>query len=126
MSSSEALIAGATFFGGTGTSAFFSWLRARKRAPSENLRYEIAAAKDINEMALKTLERVSGDLDNVSHRLGVVEAAQETTVRELNRVTCLFREAIEALRDVIEAARHGRVPELLLSTELMHELHEDL
>lgn len=116
------VLSAATFLGGTSTSAFFSWLRARKRAPAENLRNEISAAKDVNDIALATLARVSEELRIVTHRLDAVEAAQEASIRELDRVTGLFREALVVLRGVIEAARAGRVPELHLSPELMDEV----
>lgn len=109
----------ATFLGGTGTTSFFGWLRARKRQPSENLRNEVEAAKGVNDMVLASLK-------SLSERLAVVELAQESAVKELDRVTALFREAIGALRSVIEATRQGRVPEIFLSPELMQEMREGL
>ncbi|MBF6449037.1 MULTISPECIES: hypothetical protein [Nocardia] len=112
----------ATFLGGSGAAAFFSWLRARKRDPVENLRNEVAAAKDVNDIALATLTRVSTELRAVTHRLDAVEAAQEASIRELDRVTGLFREALAVLRGVIEAAQSGHIPELHLSPELMNEV----
>ncbi|MFX0581175.1 hypothetical protein [Nocardia nepalensis] len=112
----------ATFLGGTGATAFFSWLRARKRDPVQNLRNEVAAAKDVNDIALATLTRVSAELRAVTHRLDAVEVAQEASIRELDRVTGLFREALAVLRGVIEAAQAGRIPELHLSPELMNEV----
>ncbi|PSR68613.1 hypothetical protein C8258_08890 [Nocardia sp. MDA0666] len=116
------LLAVATFLGGTGTSAFFSWLRARRMQPMTSLRYEVAAAKNVNDIALETLGRVSQELRDVTGRLDAVEAAQEASIRELTRVTGLFREALAVLRGVIEAAQHGRIPELHMSRELMDEV----
>ncbi|GAB2525433.1 hypothetical protein ACFXHA_21725 [Nocardia sp. NPDC059240] len=116
------LLAVATFLGGTGTSAFFSWLRARRMQPMTSLRYEVAAAKNVNDIALETLARVSQELRDVTGRLDAVEAAQEASIRELTRVTGLFREALAVLRGVIEAAQHGRIPELHMSRELMDEV----
>ncbi|MEC3955797.1 hypothetical protein VMT65_22380 [Nocardia sp. CDC153] len=116
------VLSAATFLGGTGASAFFAWLRARLRAPAENLRTEVSVAKDVNDIALATLARVSEELRIVTHRLDAVESAQEASIRELDRVTVLFREALVVLRGVIEAARAGRVPALHLSPELMDEV----
>ncbi|WP_433598193.1 hypothetical protein ACQPXH_20755 [Nocardia sp. CA-135953] len=116
------LLAAATFLGGTGTSAFFSLLRARRMQPMTSLRYEVAAAKNVNDIALETLGRVSQELRDVTGRLDAVEAAQEASIRELTRVTGLFREALAVLRGVIEAAQHGRIPELYMSRELMDEV----
>ncbi|MFE3794086.1 hypothetical protein KHQ06_06515 [Nocardia tengchongensis] len=116
------LLSVATFLGGTGTSAFFSWLRARRMQPTTSLRHEVAAAKDVNDIAIKTLSRVSQELRDVTCRLDAVEAAQEASIRELTRVTGLFREALAVLRGVIEAAQHGRIPELHMSRELMDEV----
>lgn len=116
------VLSAATFLGGTGASAFFAWLRTRIRAPAENLRNEVAVAKDVNDIALATLARVSQELRAVTHRLDAVEVAQEASIRELDRVTVLFREALVVLRGVIEAARASRVPELHLSPELMAEV----
>ncbi|KZM68117.1 hypothetical protein [Nocardia terpenica] len=112
----------ATFLGGTGVSSFFSWLRTRRRAPMEDLRGEVSVAKDINDMALATLERVTAELDSVTGRLDRVEAAQEESVRELHRVTGLFREALGVLRVVIEAVREGQLPTLEMSEELRAEV----
>lgn len=112
----------ATFLGGTGATAFFSWLRARRREPVENVRTEVSAARDVNDIALATLARVSEELRVVTDRLDAVEAAQEASIRELDRVTGLFREALAVLRGVIEAAQAGRIPELHLSPELMDEV----
>ncbi|WP_019932359.1 hypothetical protein [Nocardia sp. BMG111209] len=115
----------ALFLGGTGISALFAWMRARKLQPAENMRYEVAAAKDVNEMALTTLSRVSTELRDVTVRLDAVEAAQEASIRELSRVTGLFREALGVLRGVIEAARAGRIPDLHMSRELMAEVEHN-
>ncbi|MFJ4652685.1 hypothetical protein ACIP5Y_15600 [Nocardia sp. NPDC088792] len=119
------VLTGALFLGGTGVSALFAWMRARKFQPIENMRYEVAAAKDVNEMALTTLSRVSSDLKDVTVRLDAVEAAQEASIRELNRVTGLFREALGVLRGVIDAARAGRIPDLNMSRELMDEVQHN-
>lgn len=116
------VISTATFFGGSGAAGFFTWLRARKSQPVQNLRLEVSAAKQVNDMALATLDRVSEELRVVSLRLDSVEAAQEASIQELDRVTGLFREAIAVLRGVIEAAQYGRIPELNLSKELMDEV----
>ncbi|MGW2664151.1 hypothetical protein ACWCW7_24585 [Nocardia tengchongensis] len=116
------LLATATFLGGTGISSFFTWLKARKQQPVEKLRYEVAAAKDVNDIAITTLSRVSRELRDVTGRLDAVEAAQEASIRELTRVTGLFREALAVLRGVIEAAQNGRIPELHMSRELMDEV----
>jgi hypothetical protein len=112
----------ATFVSGSLATAFFTWLRARRREPAENLRYEVAAAKEVNDMAIATLSQVSEELRDVTIRLDAVEAAQEASVRELTRITVLFREAVAVLRGVIDAAREGRVPELRLSRQLMDEV----
>ncbi|MEV6773898.1 hypothetical protein AB0N05_35210 [Nocardia sp. NPDC051030] len=117
-----AVLGAATFLGGSGTTGFFNWLRARKRQGAENLRHEVSAAKDVNDMAIATLGKVSDELHEVTGRLDAVEAAQEASIRELNRVTGLFREALAVLRGVIEAAQHGRIPELHMSRELMDEV----
>lgn len=123
----ETVVSTATFLGGTGATAFFGWLRARKRDPMDNLRTEVSAAKDVNDIALATLSRVSDELRAVTHRLDAVEVAQEASIRELDRVTGLFREALAVLRGVIEAAQAGRIPELDLSPELMNEVqHQPL
>lgn len=123
MSAAETwLTSGATFIGGSGATAFFNWLRARRRMPSENLRNEVAAAADVNAIALATLARVSEELQVVTRRLDVVEAAQEESIAELNRVTGLFREAIAVLRTVIDAARQGQISEPQMSAELMAEV----
>ncbi|MFE3754545.1 hypothetical protein ACFXO9_09585 [Nocardia tengchongensis] len=119
------LLSAALFLGGTGISALFAWMRARKVQPAENVRYEVAAAKDVNDMALTTLSRVSAELRDVTVRLDAVEAAQEASIRELNRVTGLFREAIGVLRGVIDAARAGRIPDLHMSRELMDEVEHN-
>ncbi|APA94835.1 hypothetical protein [Nocardia seriolae] len=116
------LLSTSTFLGGTGASAFFTWLKVRRRQPAESLRHEVAAAKDVNDIAIKTLSRVSQELREVTGRLDAVEAAQEASIRELTRVTGLFREALGVLRGVIEAAQHGRIPELHMSRELMDEV----
>ncbi|KAB2584821.1 hypothetical protein BS297_13430 [Rhodococcus erythropolis] len=116
------LISATTFLGGSGATSFYSWLRARKAQPAQNLRHEVSAAKQVNDIALATLSRVSEELGVVSVRLDGVEAAQAASMQELDRVTGLFREAIAVLRGVIEAAQHGRIPELNLSRELMDEV----
>ncbi|MFD9804761.1 hypothetical protein, partial [Streptomyces sp. NPDC059071] len=90
--------------------------------PAETLRTEVSAAKDVNDIALATLSRVSEELRVVTLRLDSVEAAQEASIRELDRVTGLFREALMVLRGVIDAAQARRVPELHLSPELMDEV----
>ncbi|MEU2033590.1 hypothetical protein [Nocardia amamiensis] len=115
----------ATFLGGSGATAFFTWLRARKRQPAEILRHEVAAAKQVNDMALATLAGVSEELQVVTLRLDAVETAQEESIRELDRVTGLFREALAVLRGVIEAAQQGRIPELHMSRELMDEVEHN-
>ncbi|MGV9676199.1 hypothetical protein ACWDSJ_13040 [Nocardia sp. NPDC003482] len=120
-----AALGAATFVGGSGATAFFSWLRDRKRVPMEKLRHEVTAAKDVNDIALATLARVSRELRSVTQRLDAVEAAQEASIRELDRVTGLFREALGVLRGVIEAAQQGRIPELHMSGELMAEVEKD-
>jgi hypothetical protein len=112
----------ATVLGGTSATAFFAWLQARRRQPMVSLRHEVAAAKDVNDMALATLSRLSGELSDVTRRLDAVETAQEASIRELTRVTGLFREALAALRGVIEAVQAGRIPELRLSRELQNEV----
>ena len=117
-----ATLSAATFLGGTGTSAFFSWLRARRRAPVEDMRGQIDVAKGINDMALATLERVTGELKEVSDRLDRVEQTQEQTLVELHRVDGLFHEALSVLRVVIETVREGRLPTLDMSAELRAEV----
>ncbi|MFB7719325.1 hypothetical protein [Nocardia sp. NPDC056100] len=112
----------ATFLGGSGATGFYSWLRARKREPAETLHAEMSAAKQVNDIALATLSRVADELRLVTLRLDAVEVAQEASIQELDRVTGLFREALAVLRGVIEAAQHGRIPELNLSKELMDEV----
>ncbi|MEV6070263.1 hypothetical protein AB0L82_27275 [Nocardia sp. NPDC052001] len=119
------ILTAALFLGGTGISALFAWVRTRKFQPTEKMRYEVAAAKDVNDMAMTTLSRVSGELRDVTFRLDAVEAAQEASIRELNRVTGLFREALGVLRGVIEAARAGRIPDLHMSRELMDEVEHN-
>ncbi|MFI9508436.1 hypothetical protein [Nocardia sp. NPDC052566] len=119
----ETTVAGvATFLGGSGAAGFFTWLRARKRLPAETMRLEVSAAKQVNDIALATLSRVADELRVVTLRLDAVEVAQEASIQELDRVTGLFREALGVLRNVIEAAQHGRLPELNLSRELMDEV----
>ena len=117
-----ATLSAATFLGGTGTHAFFQWLRARRRAPVEDMTAQVGVARDINGMALATLERVSEELVTVTDRLDKVEAAQEESVAELTRVTGLFREALEVLRRVVDGVRAGQLPELHMSDELRAEV----
>lgn len=117
-----ATLSAATFLGGTGTSAFFSWLRARRRAPVEEMQGQVAMAKGINDMALATLQKVGAELGEVTARLDRVEAAQEKTLTELHRVDGLFREALSVLRLVIETVQAERLPKLSMSDELLREI----
>ncbi|WP_327139343.1 hypothetical protein [Nocardia sp. NBC_01327] len=117
-----ATLSAATFLGGTGLSSFFMWLRARQRAPVEQMQGQIAVAKGINDMALATLQKVGVELGEVTARLDRVEAAQEKTLTELHRVDGLFREALSVLRMVIEAVQAERLPKLTMSDDLLREI----
>lgn len=117
------IVSTVTFIAGL-SPTILAWWKQRKRQPSENLRNEVAAAKDVNDMALRTLDKVHEEMEVLARRLEIVEATQERTVKELDRISGLFREAVEVLRSVIEGAKKGQLPDLELSEALLHEVRK--
>jgi hypothetical protein len=104
-----------TFASGSGATALFRWWQDRKTAPAKSAHDEVAAAKQVNEMALHTLSKCWEELTAVKLRLDTVE-------KEQGRITGLLHQAITALRDFLDIALTRDLPTPAMSPELMAEI----
>ncbi|MGW5267277.1 hypothetical protein ACWEQ4_01370 [Rhodococcus sp. NPDC003994] len=112
----------ATFAGGTGFPALLTYLSNRKTAETASDSASVVAAKTVNEMALNTLTTYISELEVVKGRLTTVETQLAASRAEQARITNLFQQAIDALRDFIVIAQARDLPTPVMSPELRAEL----
>ncbi|MBM4469947.1 hypothetical protein GS982_20380 [Rhodococcus hoagii] len=129
-----------TFVTGGGLVGLLKFWQDRRAAPAASAHAEVAAAKNVNGMALDTLTKCWEQLTEVQQRQGVMQKQLDDTCAELketrtelaetraehSRIAGLFEQAIRALRDLVDTAIARGVPTPEMSPELRAEIGRPL
>ncbi|MFI6168859.1 hypothetical protein ACIBCN_18910 [Nocardia sp. NPDC051052] len=126
----------AVFLGGSGTAEVIRWIGGRRRARAETDRaaaeadaVEVASAARVTAMALSLLapyareqERLLGEVGQLRRQVDEFEVKLSASLAEQDRITNLFRQAVQALRDFFTLAVLHDLPTPQMSAELEAEI----